>query len=97
MRVRRHNSVETNDAHPVNRIYLQLHDGKLYRAGTCLFDVTFLFPFLFNFHSYVNDKSSMFFIFSLFKMLVNTSSVTNMNVVSTQNSHERIIFYKGYF
>lgn len=39
----------------------------------------------------------MFFIFSLFKMLVNTSSVTNMNVVSTQNSHERIIFYKGYF
>lgn len=51
---------------------------------------------VFNFQTCVMiNHQCIFFFFS--KRLVNMSSVTNMNVVWTQNSHERIIFYWGCF
>lgn len=92
MHARWHNSMETNDAHPVNRNYNCMMGNFIVPARVS--DVTFVFLVCFKLLLKLCNKLSMFFFF---KRLVNMSPVTNMNVVWTQNSHERIIFYQGCF
>lgn len=74
-----HDDQETNNAHHVNRVSFQLHDGNLLSCQQ-------VSPMSFSLHlefKLCNDKSSEFFL-----RLVNMSSVTNRNVAWTQMAWE---------
>lgn len=93
MHARRHDSVETDDAHPVNKFNLTCMMGNLLVPAR----VFLMFRPFFFFFAYwlcltlqscvISHPCSFWFFKDLF----------NLNVVWTQNSHEGILFYWGLF